>query len=923
VNAAEPSRPPSPLADLLSRLTAQSLPVVYFLVTVSFYLRTYDSAQVKITFTQIGCTLVGLLWMAQLLIERRWPYTRKDLPLVAPILAVLASGIVSFAQSSFLAGSVDEFLRRVLYALMALVAVAEFRSWERHRRLLRWLLAAFGVVVFYGFVQYFDTRLFPPGQGAIALDPFVWRHAFGLRPFSTFGNPNFYGNFLVIITPIIMAIYLRSGGQVFRPYVLTAIMVAVVYFADRLFVGSFGGVAASTRPWVQMGLFGSCALAIALIWWRTPTAAASGMLLFWGAMFVNLYATETKGAWLGFLGAIATTTILVALFFTGMDRMAALKRLGAVVGVTLLLGVSVVGYYASRRFQSVSFRVFTWIATWEMVRAQPLLGTGIGSFKWAYPAYRRPEIILVEGKSNTETDHAEDEYLEVWYDEGIIGFGVFIWMIVVVSVLGVRALNRLTKQEDRGPPGVAHHFNERAYSLLAYLGAWWGALIHWLMDVSVRFVSSGIYSLLLPALVISLVRNEKMEYRQDAPSPLDRWVRAANAVFWTAVFLSLDMAPIPSVACGASLWLLGELLELRLTPEAAAPAGEPGLTAESLERDLRSHAAWRYLAVAALLGAWAFGFRTFRNYFIADVNHNLAIFFSKQGVWTKSPEFEGAVAAFPAEMQREYAEVGGALEHYEKVVRLNPFFPMARYFIGNVYNDWGSSFHNQSLQARQSGDVAGALAKKARAVETWERALKTYERLKRFAPNYVQTHHQVGLVYLKMGDMEKAWGDEAKVKEYWDLALKHFDLYEKLDPVFPPNYYRQAYIRFVRGEYDRAEEDYRRALVHNSKNVVGRLFPDRNAETYVNLGRLNYLLLANEHPGKPDLPPGAPRFRKAEEAYAAGMKEQKPEESWGFEAMKGLAILYSRGGLRAKAEPLWLKLRQVRPDDADVRTVFR
>jgi hypothetical protein len=202
---------------VLSRLVAHMLPVAYFLIGVSFYLRTYDSAQIKITLTQIGCTAIIVLWLAQLIVEKRWPFRREDLPVLAPFLAFLASGVLSFAQSSFLAGSFDEFLRRVLYSFMGIIVIVEFRSWDRHRRLLRWLLAAFGVCVFYGIVQFFDTRLFPPGQG-IGLDPFVWRHAFGARPFSTFGNPNFYGNFLVIITPIIMAIYLRSGGQIFRPW---------------------------------------------------------------------------------------------------------------------------------------------------------------------------------------------------------------------------------------------------------------------------------------------------------------------------------------------------------------------------------------------------------------------------------------------------------------------------------------------------------------------------------------------------------------------------------------------------------------------------------------------------------------------------------------------------------------------------------
>ena len=38
--------------------------------------------------------------------------------------------------------------------------------------------------------------------------------------------------------------------------------------------------------------------------------------------------------------------------------------------------------------------------------------SGVGAFPPLYPAFRRPAIFHIEGKHNTETDHAEDEYLE-------------------------------------------------------------------------------------------------------------------------------------------------------------------------------------------------------------------------------------------------------------------------------------------------------------------------------------------------------------------------------------------------------------------------------------------------------------------------------------------------------------------------------
>ncbi|MBP9127823.1 MAG: O-antigen ligase family protein [Elusimicrobia bacterium] len=968
------------MGGFFSRLVAFSLPLTYFLVSVSFYLRTYDSAQIKITLTQAGCGMVILFWVLQLIFQKRWPFTKKDLPLVAPFLAVLVSGIVSYLQSSFQAGSLEEFSRRVFYSFMALIVIAEFRGIDRQRRLLRWLIAGFAVTVFYGFVQYFDSRLFPPTLTKVGLDPFIWRQAFGYRVFSTFGNPNFYGNFLVIITPILIALYYRNRGPLFRPFLLVGLLVPVVILTDKLFANHFGGITALNELWVTIGLIASLAAALVAVWWKSPSAAASGMMIFFGATFINLFASETKGAWVGFVGAIIAMALLAGLFLVGKKARKVTIGLMAMSLVVGILGFAVVRRYAIQRKQSVDFRVFTWISTWDMIRTQPWLGTGIGSFKWAYPAFRRPEIILLEGRSNTETDHAEDEYLEVMYDEGMVGFGIFLWLIITVSVLGFRFLNRLTTEGARPPPGPA--FDDRVYKVIAYMGAWWAALLHWTMDVSIRFVSSGIFSFFLPALVVGFVRNDPMPEQQDPPRSSDFWARVAVFGVWAGFFLIPDEHLRPLIGYSGIFYAIGcllvlaEFLEVRLRPGISsfnptallwgaglcASAELMAIPALKVEGGTPMHVvriltALIFISVWALLrrqkslpdvnraeaasppsavqwvlagiavGVWMAGAHVWRGYFLADVSHNVAIFFSKQMVWIKSPEFDNKVNGpeFPPDMKGEYLRVGGALEHYEKTSRLNPGFPMARYFVGNVYNDWGSSLADQARQAHQKGDSAEAAKLRQLAIEKWGQSLDAYDRTKKFAPNYVQTHHQVGLLYLKRGELETALGDKEKASENWALALKHFDLYNKLDPVFPPNYYRQSYVYFNQGDLERAEKAYLGALVYNSSNVVNRVYYDRNVESYSNLGRLFYVQLMNQYPNAPLLPIDSALFQKAEMYYLKAIEEGRNsgrESEVSVEPAKSLAVLYNRVGQNDKASALWLKLRQWAPQDSDVQRVF-
>jgi tetratricopeptide (TPR) repeat protein/O-antigen ligase len=913
----------------------------------------------------------------QSLFQKRWPFAKADLPLAAPFLAMLLSGIVSYAQSSFREGSLEEFSRRVFYALMAFVVIAEFRGLDRQRRLLRWLVAAFAVTVFYGFVQYFDSRMFPPGMGGLGLDPFIWRQAFAQRVFSSFGNPNFFGNFLVIITPILLTLYFRaSGGRLFRPYAMLAVLTGAVILADKLFLNQFGGVNASNQTGVTIGLFFCLLLAVGIVWWKSASVAASGMLIFFGATFINLYSTETKGAWIGFVAAVVVFSLLAGLFLVGPRARRLTLLLIGIAGIFAGLGFVVIRHYALQRKQSVDFRVFTWIGTWDMIREQPVLGTGIGSFKWAYPAYRRPEIILLEGRSNTETDHAENEYLEVWYDEGLLGLGIFLWLIVAVSVLGFRSLASLTLNGPRPPPGPP--FDDRVYKIIAFLGAWWGALLHWTMDVSVRFVSSGIYSLVLPALIVGVVRNDPAPERQDAPSSIDAWIRLGAALAVT-VFFSWAHVPIThTLLAGAALIVIGEFLEHRLTPATPGWIAGPFLLAggmcavaqgvalidparhDSAMHFLRVAAAlvlfligwgirqtgrpafpaveWRGLfasrpgalplaGAAALAACFAYGLVVWRGYFIGDIYHNVAIFFSKQSVWTNSPEFDARIQSpdFPVEMRRGYAAIGGALDHYEKTASLNPGFPMSRYFVGNVHNDWGSNFAERAKEAHGQGDRAAAEKLRTKAEEHWEKSLAAYGRVKAFAPNYVQTHHQVGLIYTKMADLETVWGDSEQAAVHWEKALENFHLYERLDPVFPANHYRISYVHFMRGEMDKAEQAYLGALRHNSANIVGRIYHNRNAETYGNLGRLCYIQLVNRFPTPSRAMITDPLFLKAVGYYEKSIEAARlagQEAELGFDSTKALAVLYSRAGNEPLARSLWGKLHEWNPQDADVRRVF-
>ena len=165
----------------------------------------------------------------------------------------------------------------------------------------------------------------------------------------------------------------------------------------------------------------------------------------------------------------------------------------------------------------------------------------------------------------------------------------------------------------------------------------------------------------------------------------------------------------------------------------------------------------------------------FWGYFKADIHHNVAIYFSKERNW------DAAVA------------------NYLIVNRLNPDFVMAKYFLGNVFND---RFNMTKVYNPNWGDLDAIPA------DDYERALHWYNEVRRLSPNYVQMHHQVGNLHLRRAQWAMDNKHPEQAAKYLDLALNRYRLYQAIDPVFAPNYYRMGQLYMTRRQYDEAIKVY-------------------------------------------------------------------------------------------------------------------
>ena len=369
------------------------------------------------------------------------------------------------------------------------------------------------------------------------------------------------------------------------------------------------------------------------------------------------------------------------------------------------------------------------------------------------------------------------------FDEGILGFGIFLWLITAACAIGYGALSQMTgglKKDQRAPP--------RAYDLLGYLCSFQAMLAHNTFDVSMRFVSSGVFLGLLSGLVVNLSRGVSLaelhrhdEVEEKAPSA---WAMVSTFLLW----------PARLIGWGGTAWfawilvsefdkLQGPLFTMQMGGEILQWWISWGcfLFVVGAQAYIFSRLVWltRNAAVPLIVCLMVWPLKLTWGLFKADVHHNIAIFFSKQKNWEQ------------------------ALKNYLEVGSLNPAYVMSFYFKGNVFND---RFDMRKVFNENWGDKDGA------ARDDYERAFDSYEQVRLKAPNYVQMHHQVGVLMLKRAEWERQQGRAAEAEKYLDKALERFKLYAMHDPVFEPNWHRIAEIYLQRQQYDKAIEAYKNLI---------------------------------------------------------------------------------------------------------------
>jgi len=252
------------------------------------------------------------------------------------------------------------------------------------------------------------------------------------RIFSVFGWPNLFAGFLLLMIPLAAALSLQS----------------------RKGLGRVGWALAG-------GLLGVC-LVLTLSMGGWIAAVLTGSIAWWLTCQPPIHPARTAAR----PGTALTRAV--------------------VVGIVLCAAVSIGSFIVAKRarpiiLSSVSSRVFYVQGAWNLIRAQPVLGTGLGTFGLAYHATKPLEA--EEGQHTAL--HAHNTLLEVASELGLIGlllfcaFLVSVWHLIARSVrAGVPSpLRTLSRGLAFGVLGFfIHSLLEQTFFEAVTAPFWWIAL---------------------------------------------------------------------------------------------------------------------------------------------------------------------------------------------------------------------------------------------------------------------------------------------------------------------------------------------------------------------------------------------------------------------------------------------------------------
>jgi tetratricopeptide (TPR) repeat protein/O-antigen ligase len=832
------------------------LPLIGTAIALALCMHSYDPLFIKTTILQTGTFIVFAAWAIKR-IEGGTRFDRGALAYIVPAAAMFVSAAVSalFFSLSFDA-SFEELGKRTCYFLLLLTAVTEYRDIAKARYFFVWLMAVGLAVSVFGLFQHFG------------IDPYKFAESQLWRVPSTFGNPNFYGGFLVVIIPVLLSFFdFRDPAARRRllPCIGVSLIGAVVYFLCTLTVASTG---------LRLAVFAALLAAVVAECFGRKAGRHTVNVVILFLLFCNAFLTASRSAQIGLAAGLGGLLVL-ALFF--VLRMPLWKKSAVTAAFVILAGAGTLAgvvHFSRERELSVPTRKYYIRGALELIGKKPLLGHGLGTFYITYPLVKPRESWAFNEVCFQHVSNVYNEHLEILHDEGIIGFAFWAWFLAAVFAGGAAALRRLSGR--RPLPEDAPYENGRFPAslycppapvfLAGLLAGLFALLVNNIFSLSMRYVSAGFFFWLFCGIAAAQARAVSDGQASD-PSPAVTGPRRASA---------------------------------RRILQAAVIA----------------------LAAAAIVFSWRL--------FAADLHLAQAVGHSRRAhvPASASGEVFHDIYIEGTRYLSDTREWELAIKEYLASLRLNPFNLRCRYFLANAFN---RRWNRDMIYNPQWGDQGGKTRTDIeRALEQYDRvqrnaphyieidfelgdlylklgrngkAVACYEDYKKYKPYFTKIHYALARAYYGAKEWEKA-------EEAYQDAIE-------LNKRFTQAFIELSTVYHMLGQQELAEEFYRKAL-----EVSPAITDKKIAEAYSGLGEYEKAVLYAERAAQLDSSSAEGFFRlgwlyiqlgQFDKAIGANEKAVGLDSTHAI-AWINLSNLYFQKGLAERARAAYEKAAQIDPE---------
>jgi len=346
--------------------------------------------------------IIGLMfWKLKMVSKEEVKIARN--PLNLPVLTFMIICALSLLWSDSPMVSLLELPLFLAGPILYFIVVNNVHDEHQINRLLTSLLVISSLLGIYGIFQY------------IGIDFSFWKANIGRQQvFGLFGNVNYFAEYLIVPLPLAISLFFACQNRRHKTLLLVGIL-------------AMGGSLILTFTRGSYLAIGISSIFMFILY-----------LVSQGKGFIK----EHKKIFILVLALILLVTFLFALPNPLNKPGTVISKIKGRISVTQFTQGS-----------SLKRRIAIWKFTGMMIKDHPILGSGIGTFKYNSLNYQAKFFDQGENRRLYPygiADKVHNEYLQLGAEIGILGLGIFFWLIITCFYYGIKLLKRLKDKYKQG-----------------------------------------------------------------------------------------------------------------------------------------------------------------------------------------------------------------------------------------------------------------------------------------------------------------------------------------------------------------------------------------------------------------------------------------------------------------------------------------